>query len=237
MEPMTPDLDLSDQIFLAVHLGDLDRLSRLLAEHPERASAPLGGRYGSRTPIQAAADWPGYVPNGREVVRLLLAAGADPDGRRPGDETALHWAASSDDAEVAEALINGGADVNAPDGSIGTPVANAVGYGCWNVARLLVARGAVVDLPWVAAALGLQAQLEQLLGDQPDPQVVSQAFWHACGGGQRRTAEYLLGRGADIAWEPDYAHGTALDAAQGRGTQQENVITWLKEHGARSADD
>jgi len=32
----------------------------------------------------------------------------------------LHWAASSDDADVAEALIDGGADVEAPGGSIGT---------------------------------------------------------------------------------------------------------------------
>ena len=58
---------------------------------------------------------------------------------------------------------------------------------------------------------------------------MSQAFWHACGAGQRRTAEYLLGRGADLAWEPDYAQGTALDAATGAGTRQENVITWLRE--------
>jgi hypothetical protein len=47
------------------------------------------------------------------------------------------------------------ADIHAPDGSIGTPVANVVGYGCWDVARLLVGRGADVDQPWVAAALGL----------------------------------------------------------------------------------
>ena len=35
--------------------------------------------------------------------------------------------------------------------------------------------------------------------------------------------------------EPDYAHGTPLDAASGHSTQQENVITWLRGLGARSA--
>jgi rhodanese-related sulfurtransferase/CBS domain-containing protein len=64
---------------------------------------------------------------------------------------------------------------------------------------------------------------------------VSQAFWHGCTAGQRRAAEYLLSRGADLNWEPDYAHGTPLDAAGGHSTQQENVITWLRELGARSA--
>jgi uncharacterized protein len=60
------------------------------------------------------------------------------------------------------------------------------------------------------------------------------AVWHACAGGQRRAAEYLLSRGADLNWEPDYAQGTPLDAASGLGTRQENVISWLREVGARS---
>jgi hypothetical protein len=65
---------------------------------------------------------------------------------------------------------------------------------------------------------------------------VSQAFWHACAGGERRAAERLAAAGADLNWEPDYAHGTPLDTASGLGTRQENVIAWLKEEGAHSAD-
>ena len=64
---------------------------------------------------------------------------------------------------------------------------------------------------------------------------MSQAFWHACVGGQRRAAEYLLSRGADLNREPDYAEGTPLDAAGGLGTRQENVISWLRGLGASSA--
>jgi hypothetical protein len=178
------------------------------------------------------------------MVALIAAAGADLNAPTtdhtgvpgPGSETPLHWAASSDDAEVAEALIDAGADLDVPGGSIGTPLDNAVGYACWNVARLLVQRGAAVDKAWQASALGLRTRLEQILGDNPAAGEVSQAFWHACGAGQRRAAEYLLTRGADLNWEPDYASGTPLDAAVGGGTQQENVRTWLRGLGAQSSE-
>jgi uncharacterized protein len=69
------------------------------------------------------------------------------------------------------------------------------------------------------------------IGDEP----VSQAFWHARAAGQRRAAERLLSAGADVNWVPDYAHGTALDAAAGLGTRQENVIEWLRSPGAHPA--
>jgi ankyrin repeat protein len=229
----------------AVRAGDVEAVQRLLRNDPALATARLGSKdSGSATPLHLVTDWPGYFPNGPQVVQLLINAGADPNALTtsrgsetagPGDETPLHYAASSDDADVAEALIDGGADIEVPNGSIGTPLANAVGYGCWHVARLLVARGARVDKAWHAAALGMLGRLDAILGSDPPARDVSQAFWHACTGGQRRAAEYLLSRGADLNWEPDYAHGTPLDAASGRSTQQENVITWLRELGARSS--
>jgi uncharacterized protein len=231
---VTPQTDLAELLFLAIRSGDLTALGQLLADHPGLESAPLGGRHSTRTPLHIATDWPGYFPNGPQVVRLLTEAGADPNARSPGDETPLHWAASSDDSDVANALIDAGADVDAPDGSIGTPLANAVGYGCWHVARLLVDRGARVDEAWQAAAVGMLERLEELVGDRPSPGEVSKAFWHACAAGQRRTAEYLLARGADLNWVPDYAEGTPLDAAGNASTREENVVTWLTTLGARS---
>jgi ketosteroid isomerase-like protein len=229
--------NLADAFFSAIRRGDLQSLERLLREHPQMASAPLGGRYRTRTPLHVATDWPGYFPNGPQVVRLLIAAGADPNARETGNvaETPLHWAASSDDVDVAEALVDGGADIEMPDGSIGTPLDNAIGYACWHVARLLVARGARVDKPWHAAALGLLKRLEELLAEPAATRdEISKAFWHACSGSQRRTAELLLSRGADLNWVPDYAEGTPLDTANGLATRQENVISWLRELGARS---
>jgi uncharacterized protein len=226
---------------VAIHAGDLAGVRRFLADRPELASVRMIGRKGIeggwRTPLHAATDWPGYFPAAPATVAVLLAAGADPNDDCGGDrpETPLHWAASTDDVDVASVLIEGGADLETPGGSIGTPLDNAVGYRCWHVARLLVARGATVDRLWHAAALGMLSRIEQLLAQRPDAaDEVSQAFWHACAGGQRRVAEFLLAHGADLNWVPDYAEGTPLDAASSLGTRQDNIVSWLREHGATS---
>ena len=177
-------------------------------------------------------------------MRLLIGAGADPNGAVTGSwhaETPLHWAASSDDSEVAVALIDGGADVEAPGASVagGTPLDDAVGYGCWNVARLLVERGARVESLWYAAALGMTARVEELLdsGRPASSGEIDHAFWQACHGGQRRTAEYLFARGADINAIPGHSKHTPLDIVPGPGTCREALMSWLREHGARSAQE
>jgi hypothetical protein len=239
------DESVAAELRKAVRAGDTGTVARLLRDEPALATSMIGGRRGGAcAPLHLVTDWPGYFPNGPQIVKLMIGAGADPNAMTigegtepgPGSETPLHYAASSDDAEVAAALIDGGADIEVPGGSIGTPLDNAIGYGCWHVARLLAVRGARVDKAWHAAALGMLARLEELLGDDPAADVVSQAFWHACAAGQRRAAEYLLSRGADLNWEPSYAHGTALDSADGLSTRQENVVSWLRELGARSAE-
>jgi len=226
----------------AIHDGDLDMLRRLVADRPELASAHMVGRKGLkggwRTPLHAATDWPGYFPAAPAAVALLLEVGADPNDNTGGDrpETPLHWAASSDDVDVAVTLIDGGADLETPGGSIGTQLDNAIGYSCWHVARLLVATGAKVDKLWHAAALGMLERMEQLLAERPERAgEVSQAFWHACAGGQRRAAEYLLARGADLNWIPEHAEGTPLDAASSLATRRDNVVSWLRDRGAASA--
>jgi len=224
-------------VVAAIRGGDLAALQQLIDEQPALVSARVNGR----TALHVVTDWPGYYPNGPEVVRMLVAAGADPDVRTEGKgapETPLHWAASSDDLDVADALIDAGADLEAPGGSIGTPLDNAIGYGCWHVARRLVERGARIDKLWHAAALGLMPLVQDLLAatPAPSPQEITEAFWQACHGGQRRTAEYLLQHGADINGIPAYAKQTALDIAVAPDTRRDLLGTWLREQGAGLAN-
>jgi hypothetical protein len=110
------------------------------------------------------------------------------------------------------------------------PRSTTLGYGCWQVARLLVERGARVDGLSHAAALGMLAHVEELLDATPAPgaDALNEAFWQACHGGQRRVAEYLLERGADINAIPGYADQTSLD------TRKESFVSWLRSKGASS---
>lgn len=224
----------------AIHAGELESLAELLREHPGLAAARLVNDKGrSGTSLHTAADWPGFFPHGPEVVAMLIGAGADPNAPVEGSwhaETPLHWAASSDDVEVARALIDGGADIEAAGASIagGTPLDDAVGYACWQVARLLVERGARVDRLWHAAALGLRRRAEELVAaSPPSKQQLTDAFWQACHGGQRRMAEYLLGLGAELNGIPSWGgESTPLDAADGLDTGREALVGWLRSQGA-----
>ena len=220
----------------AIRTGDTAALASLLSQNPGLVSEEI---HGTRLPLHVVTDWPGYFPNGPATVRLLIDAGADPNadtgGNRP--ETPLHWAASSDDADVAAMLISCGADLETPGGSIGTPLDNAIGYGCWNVARLLVDEGARVDKLWHAAALGITPRVEELLAARPAPSAddITEAFWQACHGGQRRTAERLLACGADLNAHPGYSDQTPVEVAAELGTQRQNLVTWLHDQGAAQA--
>ena len=132
----------------AIRGGDLEALRRLLAEHPGLATARLGDDDPggmSRTLLHVVTDWPGHFPNGATTVAVLVDVGADVNARvrGPHPETPLHWAASSNDVEVLAALLDAGADIEAPGGVIGggTPLADARAFGQWQAAHRLVARG------------------------------------------------------------------------------------------------
>jgi hypothetical protein len=226
----------------AIHAGEVRSLTALLREHAGLAGARIvDDKGGLSTPLHAVADWPGFFPNGPEVVATLIRAGADPSAPVEGSwhaETPLHWAASSDDVEVARALIDGGADIEAAGASIGggTPLDDAVGYGCWQVARLLVERGARVERLWHAAALGMRSRVDELLAaSPPGKQQLTDAFWQACHGGQRRMAEYLLALGADLNGTPSWGENTPLDVADGLDTGRQALVEWLRSLGARKS--
>ena len=73
--------------------------------------------------------------------------------------------------------------------------------------------------------------MEQLLAASPapTPDDITEAFWQACHGGQRRTAERLLASGADPNGKPGYSDQTSAEVAADPGTQRENLIAWLRD--------
>lgn len=220
----------------AVQAGDLPELERLLTADPWLARARIGNEGAYRTLLHAATDWPGHFPNGPAVVGRLVAAGADVNAHSrfsAHSETPLHWAASSDDVAVLDALLDAGADIEATGAVLGggSPLADACGFGNWAAARRLVERGAGTRLS-DAAALGLLDRVEALFAGEsdPDPHVITQAFWSACHGGQRSTAEYLLERGAEINWI-GWDEKTPLDVVDENAAP--DLAAWLRARGAK----
>jgi len=124
-------------VFEAATLGDRSRLRALLANDPGLAQAFSGDGFtalhlaGFFAQPEAAAELlrSGADPNavaknamkvaainsaaasGRaDLVKMVLAAGADPNARQTAGYTALHAAAAHDNVEMAQALLDAGAD-------------------------------------------------------------------------------------------------------------------------------
>jgi ankyrin repeat protein len=221
----------------AIHRGDVTRLRQLLTDHPELATAALGaaGPDGTaRTLLHVATDWPGHHPDVVATIAVLVAAGADINARFTGrhTETPLHWAASSDDVDALDALLDAGADIEATGAVIagGTPLDDAVAFGQWHTARRLVERGAHTNL-FNAAALGLLDRVREHLAASRDPAEITSAFWAACHGGQQPTAEYLLQEGAELSWIAPWDGLTPLDAA--RRSEATQLAAWLTDQGTQ----
>lgn len=247
---MTSDEPVAREAIEAIESGAVERLQRLLEEHRSLATtrvvrpgaSTLGGCRESRTLLHVLTDWPGNRPRGAETVSVLVAAGADVNARFEGshEERPLHWAASCDDIPVLDALLDHGADMEAPGAVIGggTALADAVAFGQWQAARRLVDRGARTVV-WQAAALGLLDRVQRHFegaASSPNaseeaeggnlPSEVTHAFWCACHGGQREVASYLLGLGADRNWI-GYDHLTPLEAARRSGA--EDLVRWWEQ--------
>jgi ankyrin repeat protein len=230
---------LAQSLTNAIHLGDVETLKKLLDGNPGIAKARIiNEKRVSRTLLHIAADWPGHFPNVAQTIALLIERGADPDAPPVGGnapETPLHWAASSDDVNALDALLDGGANIESP-GAIftdGTAMSDAVIFANWNAARRLLERGAKTTLT-ESAGLGLLDRLAIYFEQEPKPEhdQITAALWHACRGGQLETAQYLLGKGANQNWV-GWDRIAPLDGAQQSGNQ--DLVAWLRAEGAKPA--
>ena len=145
-------------LMIAARTGNPEAVKALL-ERGAAVNAAEGFR--GETALMLAAN-----ENHAAIVRMLLAAGANPNARtieysfqklsggaggvihdRPqGGLTALVLAARQGARESAEALLDGGADINVTEPQYGfSPLQAAIFNGKYSLARTLIARGADVN--------------------------------------------------------------------------------------------
>lgn len=220
----------------AIQSGDAATLERLLQDEPALATTRLEGEQAGRTLLHVATDHPGHRPNIAVTVSALVAAGADVNAPFVGAhaETPLHWAASSDDAASIDALLDNGANIDAPGGSVGdgtgTPLFDATVFAQWNAARRLVERGATTS-GWDEAALGLLEPLAARIPEASSDEL-SLWFWAACHGRQLAAAQLLHTAGADPNWAAPWDGLTPLAAAEVAAAQGDSnaaeIASWLR---------
>ena len=160
-------------------------------------------------------------------VAAFLAAGEDPDARESGIPL-LHVAAAGGYANAAQALIDGGADLNIRAGTVGaTPLIVAAEGPGTAVLEVLLAAGADVSLgeetgpaagPMQAAARAGNVEALMLLHehgigvDDKGPAKSTALIWAAYYG-QLEAVEYLIAQGASLT-EVDVVGQDALRNAE-----------------------
>ena len=81
----------------------------------------------------------------RVLVATLISEGADVNEKNESQQTPLHYAASSNAGDAAQALLAHGADVDARSESQRTPLHTAAYYNAVDAAKVLLAHGADVN--------------------------------------------------------------------------------------------
>lgn len=149
----------------ALRAGRTDAV-RLLVAAGADVEQPIG-EYREDTPLRFAAGR-GDLP----LVRLLLDAGAEADGRRsPQQASPLMVAAAAGETAVAEALLIRGADIELTGGGRGrTPLEWAGHAGRADTVRLLLAWGAARTTAALAEAREGEAHALAAMraGEHPD---------------------------------------------------------------------
>lgn len=120
---------------LAAFFGHADA-AKVLLDHGAAVNDKDRSRFGN-TALDAAV-----AANSPDVVRILLAAGADPNVRDSADYTPLHKAAQHGNLAIVRMLLEHGADASAGRKGGGTPGSEAEAKGHADVADFLRSRGA-----------------------------------------------------------------------------------------------
>jgi ankyrin repeat protein/outer membrane protein assembly factor BamB len=154
----------------------------------------------------------GAAANGdAQLVRSLIAGGADVNAPGSWGWTPLHVAAATGHEEIVSLLIAGGADPDALDGQRNTPVQLAIGYGYRDIGGLLIQNGADLRVANEAGETLLHTAAERdeadiaafLIDRGADVNATASdggtPLHYASWSGSRNTVQVLIDRGADIS--------------------------------------
>lgn len=185
--------------YLAIRNNDLVAL-RALIQNPGPRSTDVRGN----SPLMYSA-----ALGSLESIRLLLAAGADPNAANSFAATPLMWCAGN--AAKVRLLLSKGANVDARSKLGETPLLIAAGYdGTFEAARMLIEKGAAVNARDKAGASVLE---------------------DAASSNNLELVRLLLAKGADVN-TVDANGFNALMAAAGNGDRNAAMVKLLLQHGA-----
>jgi ankyrin repeat protein len=188
------------KIRAAVALADAPRIRQLIGENPTALRAidsPSGG-------LLSIAVNHGHL----EIVRLLLDLGADVDERlmlteleepTPSWGMPLWYAALAGQRDIAELLLDRGADPNANVYASGWPLRNAWNHKDDSLKRLLLERGAKLR-PYMVAETHNAGEARLLLETDPSEELARELAWSAADNGCAAIVEMALPR---LNWSAD----------------------------------
>jgi ankyrin repeat protein len=160
-------LTIEGQLFDAARKGDVEIMTALLDEHPEKLLA-------RNQPYEHTLLHVGATVGQLAIVDLLLKRGLDVNAREKGDNTyAMHWAAAAGHLDVVRRLADAGGDVvgHGDDHEL-----EVIGWAsCWDggddavhraIADFLVSRGARHHI-FSAIALSLVGEVRRMVAADP----------------------------------------------------------------------
>ena len=227
----TKELLAADDIFAAAEVGDVESIKKLLAGGADVNAKNKGGY----TALHLAAK-----RGQAAAAAALLEAKADIAAASKSGKTALHYVAYyNGNLDLAKALLDAGAAVNAKDGKNKTPLDYALSKKRTELAELLRSKGgkttkelAAAENIFAAAEVGDLEAIKKHLEGGADVNAANKqdytALHMAVRRGQKDAAALLLEKGANV--NAERKGKTPLDFAG----KNEEIAALLREKGGKT---
>jgi len=173
--------------------------------------------------VQSVGCTPLYVAVGvpeakKNLVGLLLEAGANPNTRGPDGQIPLHAAARRWDISIVKMLVSAGSDVNAADKEGRTPATVSFELGHYDTFALLVDKGATVSADLMSAYNGNLSRVKSLIDNGKAQERFGRGLTllhAAAAGGHTTIADLLLTNGLDVTSKTQAGYTAMHYAAAG----------------------